>query len=199
MKSHQYFSRFAPVLAILLLASVTAFAKKTRRLTLNYPATLGGTQLAAGKYKVSWESTGPEVTLTIARRKNVVAIARGKWVERPDESACDMVLYEAKPNGPRTVVEIGFTGLRQSIVFDESSSSLQNSSRQTDSSSTTSAHAAPSGDTAQRMRFLGKPRFKPRASSEDLAGILRHKILWADRLPLRPGEVESREDRRRVH
>lgn len=48
-------------LAMLSVANIAAFANDSRDLIMHNPATLGGVQLAAGQYKVSWETHRPEV------------------------------------------------------------------------------------------------------------------------------------------
>ena len=44
------------------------------------PVTVAGSQLAPGQYKLTWEGTGPDVTVKFAEGKNVVATAPAKLV-----------------------------------------------------------------------------------------------------------------------
>ncbi len=125
MKSHLHFRHLTPVLAILLMASMSAFAKNSRDLKLVTPALLGGTQLAAGEYKVSWESHSPDATVTFTKGKNVVVTAHGKWVERDTPYNKNSVVYETNSDGSRTIIEIRFAGMKQAIVFGEPTSTTQ--------------------------------------------------------------------------
>ena len=66
--------------AAILLAS-SAFAATKANLTLVNPASVNGTKLKAGEYKLEWEGTGPDVQVSIMHGKNVVAKVPGKVVD----------------------------------------------------------------------------------------------------------------------
>lgn len=120
MKTNRYFRHFTRVLAIFLVASLPAFAKNSRSLKLLHSATLNGTEIAAGDYQVSWESHSPDVTVTLKGR-HVIATAQGQWVERDAKYEEDAVVYETNGDGSRTLLEIRFAGMKQALVFGESS------------------------------------------------------------------------------
>ena len=119
MKNHIDFGRYTPLLAILLVASASAMAKNSRSFNLTYPASLNGTKLAAGEYRVTWESHSAEVTVTFTSTKDVVATAQGKLVERDAKYDRNAVVYETNADGARIIMEIRFGGTKQAIVFGE--------------------------------------------------------------------------------
>ncbi len=121
MKNHIDFGRFTPLLAIFLVASASALAKNSRSFNLTYSASLNGTQLAAGEYRVTWESHSPGATVTFTNSKNVVATAQGKLVERDVKYERNAVVYETNADGSRIITEIRFGGTKQAIVFGEPS------------------------------------------------------------------------------
>ena len=59
----------------LLLAS-SAFAATKGELTLLNPATVNGTNLKAGDYKLQWDGTGTDVQVTFLQGKTVIAKSR---------------------------------------------------------------------------------------------------------------------------
>lgn len=122
MSNHMYFRRLTPVLVVLAMATVTAFAKNSRTFKLNSPASLGGTQLSPGNYKVEWESHSPEATVTLRQGKSVVATVKGRWVERGAKYPADSVLYQTNADGSRSIMEIRFAGMSQALVFGEPAS-----------------------------------------------------------------------------
>jgi hypothetical protein len=122
MNNVRYIRRFAPVLAVLVAASLSAFAKDSRTLNLDYPVSLGGTELAAGRYKVMLESHSPEATLTFMKGKQEVAQAQGKWVARNTRYGANEVLYNTNSDGSHSVMEIRFAGMSEALVFGDSGS-----------------------------------------------------------------------------
>jgi len=106
-------------LAILSVASVAAFAKNSRTLSVTLPASLNGVQIAPGKYTVSWETQSPEVTVTFSKGRKVIVTAEGRLVERDVKYRDNMVVYRTNPDGSNTIRELRFGGKNQVIVFDQ--------------------------------------------------------------------------------
>jgi hypothetical protein len=106
---------------VLLVAGTSALAKNSGTVKISYAASLTGTALTPGEYKVTWEQHSPEATVTLMRGKNVVATAQGKWVEREVRYPANAVLYNVNPDGSRTVMELRFAGLKGALVFSEAS------------------------------------------------------------------------------
>ena len=106
-------------LTVLVLVTASSFAKGSRTISISYPATLGGVQLAAGHYDLSFEQHSPEATVTLARGKTVVVSTQGKVVERDTKYQRNMVVFETKSDGSQVVSEIRLGGTNQAIVFSE--------------------------------------------------------------------------------
>jgi len=121
MESQGRVATLISVLVILLVASTSAFAKHSGKVTLAFAASLNGSSLTPGEYKVTWEQHSPEATVTLAKGKNVVATTAGKWVDREVRYPANAVLYNVNPDGSRTVMELRFAGLKGALVFGEAS------------------------------------------------------------------------------
>ena len=121
--------------ALVSVTTVAVLADSSHTLQVRNPATLNGVQLAAGRYKVSWEthnpevagqynaslgSNNPEVTVTITNKdKEVIATAQGRLVDRDANYNRDAVLYRTNPDGSLSITELRFEKMKQVIVFDE--------------------------------------------------------------------------------
>lgn len=121
MKLGSWAGRITMTLAILLMASLSAVAQNSGTLNLAYSASLKGRQVAAGQYKVAWETHSPEATVTLTQKKNVIVTVQGKWVDRDTKYEANSVVYSKNPDGSRSVLEIRFKGHKGALVFGEES------------------------------------------------------------------------------
>ena len=121
MRVGSFVGRITVTLAILLMAALSAVAQNARTLKLPYSASVNGKQLAAGEYKVTWETHSPEATVNFAQKKEVVATVQGKWVDRDTKYEANAVVYSNNPDGSRTIMEVRFAGLKGALVFGEES------------------------------------------------------------------------------
>jgi hypothetical protein len=121
MKLGRSVVRLTVTLAILLMAALSAVAQNTRTLKVPYSASLNGKQLAAGEYKVTWQTHSPEATVTFAQKREVVTTVEGKWVDRDTKYEANSVVYSNNPDGSRTILEVRFAGLKGALVFGEES------------------------------------------------------------------------------
>ena len=121
MKVGSFAGRITLTLAILLMATLSAVAQNARTLKLPYSASVNGKQLAAGEYKVTWETHSPEATVNFAQKREVVATVEGKWVDRDTKYEANSVVYSMNPDGSRTIMEVRFAGLKGALVFGEES------------------------------------------------------------------------------
>ena len=64
-----------------------AFAapKNSANLKLDQPVKIAGTQLAPGQYRLIWEGTGPDITVSFTEGKTTVATAPAKLVSNQSE------------------------------------------------------------------------------------------------------------------
>lgn len=107
-------------LAILVAITGSAFAKDSGRLTLRKDVMVNGVKLAAGQYKVSWQTHSPEATVTFKHEKGAVASTEGKLEERQTRYDDDSVVYANNPDGSRKIIEIRFAGSNKVLTFGES-------------------------------------------------------------------------------
>ena len=114
------FAKLTPVLvAVLVLAlSATAVAaSSTSTVKLFSAAQLNGTSLAAGEYKVKWDSHSPEADVTFLQGRKTVATAHAKLVDRDQAARENAVVTRANSDGSETIVEIRFEGKKSVLVF----------------------------------------------------------------------------------
>ena len=115
------FARFTQVLVpVLLLAlTATAFAATgSANIKLSSAAQLNGKSLAAGEYKVKWESHSPEADVTFLQGKKTVATAHAKLVDRDQAPRENAVVTRANSDGSESIVEIRFEGKKSVLVFE---------------------------------------------------------------------------------
>ena len=107
-----------PVLVLALTATAFAGTGGSATIKLFGAAQLNGTSLAAGEYKVKWESHSPEAEVTILRDKKAMVTAHAKLVDRDQASPENAVVTRANPDGSETIVEIRFAGKKSVLVFE---------------------------------------------------------------------------------
>jgi len=73
-------SLFTAVMVLAAPALVFAAPKNSANLNLDHPVNVAGTQLAPGQYKLIWEGTGPDVTISFTEGKKTVTTAPAKLV-----------------------------------------------------------------------------------------------------------------------
>ena len=59
------------MMGLALLLASSAFAATKASLTLQNPATINGTKLKAGEYRLEWDGSGPNVEVSITQGKKV--------------------------------------------------------------------------------------------------------------------------------
>jgi len=106
-------------LALVVVSSATALPKDSRSVLVHYGATVAGTHVDSGSYKISWETHSPQATVTFSRGKKVVATAQGKLEDRGTRYAANEVVYERAADGSRAIHEIRFRDSSQVIVFND--------------------------------------------------------------------------------
>src|SRR5438874_10780790 len=85
-------SKFLFIAALVFLTPVlaSAKAKDSGNMELNQPVKVAGTQLLPGQYKLIWEGTGPDVTVSFVQGKKTIASAPAKLVSnRMNEEAIE--------------------------------------------------------------------------------------------------------------
>jgi hypothetical protein len=119
MQVGRFVGRITLTLAIVLMAALSAVAQNARTLRVPYSASVNGKQLAAGEYKVTWQTHSPEATVNFSQKREVVATVEGRWVDRDIKYESNSVVYSNNPDGSRTIMEVRFAGLKGALVFGE--------------------------------------------------------------------------------
>jgi len=80
MKSTSLFA-----VAIMLLTPVLAYGgtKDSANFQLTQSVTVAGTQLAPGQYRLTWDGSGPNVTVSFAEARKTIATAPAKLASNP--------------------------------------------------------------------------------------------------------------------
>ena len=162
MTRNAYCKLFASVIAIFLVATISGFAKESRTVKVIHSASVGGTVIAPGEYKLQWKSHGSDATVTLMKGKKVVTTAPAQVVDRDAEYDRSAVVYETGSDGSRSIIEMRFADSKRVLVFGGSSSAAQGSAS-TPAPATESTPETPAakpgapGDKTSEIRFLGKP------------------------------------------
>jgi hypothetical protein len=106
-----------PVLALALTATAFA-ASSTGTITLSSAVQLNGKSLAAGEYKVKWDSHSPQADVTFLQGKTAVVTAHAKVVDDTEASLWNSVLTRDNSDGSKTLMEVHFKGKRSFLVFE---------------------------------------------------------------------------------
>ncbi len=117
MKFAKLTRTLVPVLALALSAAAWA-ANGAATVKLFSAAQLHGKSLAAGEYKVKWDSHSPEADVTFLQGKKTVATAHAKLVDREQAYRENAVVTRANPDGSESIVEIRFEGKKSVLVFE---------------------------------------------------------------------------------
>jgi hypothetical protein len=125
--------KFATVSRILmmglaLLLASSAFAASKATLTLINPASVNGTQLKAGDYKLEWDGSGPNVELSILQGKKVLAKVPAKVVDLSVPAQNNAAVLQKKDDGTATLAGARFAGKKFALELGESSDAMQGGS-----------------------------------------------------------------------
>ncbi|MGA9390430.1 MAG: hypothetical protein WBV69_08290 [Candidatus Sulfotelmatobacter sp.] len=113
------------VLGLALLLASGAFAATKGSLQLINPATVNGTTLKPGDYKVEWEGSGPNVELSIIQGKKVMAKVPAHVVELQKPASNDAAITRQNSSGPNTLAGVLFHGQKFELDLGDSGDSMQ--------------------------------------------------------------------------
>jgi hypothetical protein len=88
-------------------------------LTLSDTVTVGGKQLAPGRYQLEWTGTGPNVELSISAGKETVAKVPAQLVSLQKAEQGSGYSTNAEPGGSLTLTEIFFGGKKYELSLGE--------------------------------------------------------------------------------
>ena len=78
---------------------------------------VGTTRLPVGYCVISWESYIPEAIVKIQDERGNNVTVEGKWVKQDSKYGENAVAYVKNRDGSRTLIEIRFAGMAQTLVF----------------------------------------------------------------------------------
>lgn len=78
---------------------------------------MNGKRLPAGSCVVSWESYNPDAIVKFDNNKDINVTVQGRWLKQTSKFPQDAVGYERNKDGTRTLLEIRFGGMAQTLVF----------------------------------------------------------------------------------
>jgi hypothetical protein len=107
------------VLGAALLVATGAFAATKGGMIVSSPVEVGGKQLAAGKYDVQWEGTGPSVEANIMQGKKVVATVPAKIVSLDQSPSMDSAVVRTNTDGSRSLAQARFSGKKMALEFTD--------------------------------------------------------------------------------
>lgn len=113
------------VMSLALLLASSAFAAEKGTLTLTHSATVNGTTLKAGDYKLQWDGTGPNVEVSIVKGKNVVAKVPAKIVDLGSPAINDAAVMRTHTDGSSTLAGARFQGKKYGLELGEEADGMQ--------------------------------------------------------------------------
>lgn len=120
-RSIMRFAKASRVLAAVLVLALTATALAATgagTVTLSSAAQLNGKSLAAGEYKVRWDSHSPDADVTFLQGKATVASAHAKLVDGKETALEDSVVTRCNSDGSKSLLEVHFRGQKSFLVFE---------------------------------------------------------------------------------
>jgi hypothetical protein len=78
-------SSFAAAMVFLIPSLAFAGPKNSANVELDQPVKVAGTQLAPGQYKLIWEGSGPDITVSFTEGKKTLATAPAKLVTKGND------------------------------------------------------------------------------------------------------------------
>jgi hypothetical protein len=118
------------MLGLALLLASSAFAASKGQLELTSAATINGTQLKAGEYKLEWDGNGPTVEVSVIKGKNVVAKTSAKLVDLQSSAPNNAAVITKNSDGSNTLTSIRFAGKKYALDLGSSDSGMQSGSAQ---------------------------------------------------------------------
>jgi len=113
------------IMGLALLLASSAFAAEKASLTLTHPATVNGTTLKAGDYKLQWDGNGPNVEVSIVQGKKVVAKVPAKIVDLGSTTQNNAAVMRVNPDCTSTLAGARFEGKKYGLELGEASDGMQ--------------------------------------------------------------------------
>jgi hypothetical protein len=88
-------------------------------MTLINPASINGTKLKPGDYKLQWEGTGPAVEVSIMQGKTVVAKVQGQLVDLGAPAQNNAAIVQKNDDGSATLSGARFEGKKFALKLGQ--------------------------------------------------------------------------------
>lgn len=105
------------VIVLVLGIAISAVAGSAKNVTLRSDASLNGTKLAAGEYKVIVDGDGPDVKVSFTQKGKVIATANGKMIDNGNAPEFSAVVVNKSQNG--SIQELRIAGMKSKVVFNQ--------------------------------------------------------------------------------
>ena len=105
--------------ALLLSTSLFAASASSGSMNLTTPVQLNGTQIQPGDYKVTWEGTGSDVTVSVMKGKEVVAKAPAHVKELEKSYGSNATLLQKNSDGSTALNGLRFGGKKIALEFSQ--------------------------------------------------------------------------------
>ena len=105
------------VLSLALLMSTSLFAASSGSLNLTQPVQLNGTEIKPGDYKVTWEGTGSDVSVSIMKGKDVVAKAPAHIKDLGSKFNSNAAVLQKRDGSASSLTGLRFAGKTFAIEF----------------------------------------------------------------------------------
>ena len=115
------------VMGLAVLLASSAFAATKANLTLLNAATVNGTTLKAGDYKLEWDGTGPNVEVSIMKGKNVVAKVPAKVVDLSSPAQNNAAIVSKSGTGADTLSGARFEGKKFALELGNTTEAMGSS------------------------------------------------------------------------
>jgi hypothetical protein len=113
------------IMGLALLLASSAFAATKAELSLRSAATVNGTKLKAGDYKLLWDGSGPNVEVSIMQGKNVVAKVPAKLVDLQSPAQYNAALLKSNDDGTSTLAGARFEGKKFGLDLSDMGDGMQ--------------------------------------------------------------------------
>jgi len=99
--------------------AATAEGRQSVKVDLRDETSLGGTKVPAGKYRITWTTSGTDAEVKLVKGNQVVATSKGKLVEREKAAADDQVVSR-KSGAGFAMSEVRLRGEKSVLVLQAS-------------------------------------------------------------------------------
>lgn len=93
------------------------FERGSRNFIFGSGVILNGAELPVGDLTITWESYVNSAKVKFFQHDGLMASAEGRWVGQPRRYRHNEYVYERIGNGPRTLVEVHFSGMDRALVL----------------------------------------------------------------------------------